>query len=415
MSEKKIHSQDAAPRSTAPLLVLLSALMALSMLYAANQQSTVRIQQSSAGLDLAVEATKTVERPLDWKQKITVTFQGKRINVAADSTASDLLSENSTNTLQYYGDLLDVGGEIIEIGKGEGPAFTVSGVAQDGDTPLAARDTISVHRGPNLTEGTVTVKSDIRTGYTRTGKGAIPTLLSPGRSGITGKTTGKLSGKIVSEGLIAEPINAVMDYKQYQNPSDKVIALTFDDGPHQKDTQAIVNALRDGGAKATFFMLARNVDREPALARMVVDGGNEVGIHSYNHQLMTNQSVEQMREDLARSSDAILKATGQKPIWVRPPYGAVDGTVYATLAQQNFHVALWSVDTYDWKKPGVATIVNRAKNGFPGAVILMHDGGGKRDQTAAALPEIIKYYKDAGYRFVTLSEYQALIDGAEKK
>lgn len=391
MSTQKIYVREQKFKNNNPPIVLISALVIVAIL---------------------IGAIYLIDIP---KKSIVVTFQGQKLEVPANTTPEDLLSKTTTNTREYYGDLIDVTGEVLEKGKGKAPTFIVYGEPVAGDSTLSTGETVFVETGAHVTEDVTTVKSDVRPGYTRKGGGSIPTLVSPGKSGVAEIVTGKMSNKVVKKGISVAPIKASMDFKQYRNDADKVIALTFDDGPRAGNTQNIVHALQDNGVTATFFMLGTSVKRDPALARMVTDAGNEVGIHSYSHRLMTKQSAKQIEKEIRNSTDTIREATGKTPVWIRPPYGAVDGLVYTTLSENKLHVALWSIDTYDWKKPGVATIVKRAINGFPGAVILMHDGGGNRDQTAKALPNIIKHYKDAGYRFVTLSEYQALIDEAEKK
>lgn len=379
------------PKNTKAAAVLLSVLVLAAMLYGVMQYRAY--------------AART----------ITVTFQGEKYKVPTGSTPDDLLSQATTNTLQYYGDLLAVDGTVFEKSKGGGPKYTVYDRAILGSSKLNAGDTVVVSRGDDRTEEGILTTQQIRAGFTRTGKGPIPVLITPGKNGLSEVVMGKLSSLVASQTVVLEPVNAVLDYKEYRNEADKVIVLTFDDGPREGSTQKIVNALRAAGVKGTFFMLAKNVERNPALAKMVTDAGNEVGIHSSSHRLMTKQSNAQIEKEIKASTKRILEATGKTPTWIRPPYGAVDGQVYTALHSHNLNVALWSIDTQDWKRPGTAAIVKRATKGLPGAVILMHDGGGNRDQTAEALPAIVTFYKNAGYRFVTLSEYQASIDSAEKK
>ncbi len=185
----------------------------------------------------------------------------------------------------------------------------------------------------------------------------------------------------------------------------KVIALTFDDGPWPTSTKKIVSTLSKLDVQATFFMLGSQVGGRKALAKSVIAGGNLVGVHSWNHALMSARSSSVNLKDLKRTKAAITAATGVTPTWFRPPYGATNSSLKKTAAKAGLRQVIWTVDTLDWKYRTTSSVSSRALSGArSGAVVLMHDGGGPRAATAAAVPIIIKRLRARGYDFVTLSE-----------
>lgn len=189
----------------------------------------------------------------------------------------------------------------------------------------------------------------------------------------------------------------------------KVIALTFDDGPWPSSTDKIVNSLSKLDVQATFFMLGAQVQRARARAKSVVAHGNLVGVHSWNHALMTRRSSATNRADLKRSKSAITSATGVTPTWFRPPYGATNRSLKSTASKLGLRQVIWTVDTLDWKYRTTSSIVSRALRGArSGGVVLMHDGGGPRGATVAAVPLIVRRLRARGYDFVTLDEMAAL-------
>jgi peptidoglycan/xylan/chitin deacetylase (PgdA/CDA1 family) len=190
---------------------------------------------------------------------------------------------------------------------------------------------------------------------------------------------------------------------------DKVIALTFDDGPWPSSTDKIVSSLKKLDVQATFFMLGTQVHGARARAKSVVTNGNAVGVHSWNHAQLTKRSSSANRADLKRTRNEIASATGVTPTWFRPPYGATSKSVKATAKALGLRQVIWTVDTLDWKYRNASSITSRALKGArTGGVVLMHDGGGPRSATVAAVPAIVKKLRAKGYDFVTLDEMAAL-------
>ncbi len=179
-------------------------------------------------------------------------------------------------------------------------------------------------------------------------------------------------------------------------------ALTFDDGPHATYTPQILAALATYGVPATFFPIGRNGAARPDLLRAEAAAGHAVENHSWDHPSLTRLSGPDVASQLSRTSDVVEQATGTRPTCFRPPGGATNSTVVSIAANLGLAQTLWTVDPTDWKRPGVAAIVAGVLSEAhgQGVVILMHDGGGDRSQTVAALPQIIEGLRNRGYQFV---------------
>lgn len=168
------------------------------------------------------------------------------------------------------------------------------------------------------------------------------------------------------------------------------VALTFDDGPDPIWTPQILDILDRYGVKATFFATGEQVTKYPDLARAIVDRGNSIGNHTWAHARLTATTHQGVLDQLTSTSTVIRQATGYIVSCARPPYGAGNPEVLNTIAGLGMRPAYWSVDTSDYRRPGVASIISRALSVAPDGVVLMHDGGGDRSQTVAALPAIIE-------------------------
>ncbi len=189
------------------------------------------------------------------------------------------------------------------------------------------------------------------------------------------------------------------------NTQEKVIALTFDDGPDPIDTPAVLNILKEKNVRATFFVLGKAAHDNPDLLKRLVIEGHEIGNHSFNHDYQQRRLVE----EIIKTDQEVFATTGAHTYFYRPPGGFVSKIQLETVKNNGHIVALWSVDSKDWRNPGVKQIVdNVIKNAFPGAIILMHDGGYQRIQTVKALGPIIDALRDHGYRLATLSELKML-------
>jgi peptidoglycan/xylan/chitin deacetylase (PgdA/CDA1 family) len=184
----------------------------------------------------------------------------------------------------------------------------------------------------------------------------------------------------------------------------KYVVLTFDDGPDVKYTPKVLDVLAQYGAKATFFEVGQNVRKHPELTKRIHESGHSVQNHTYTHADLRGLSAAAFRQQVMSTDLAIRAQIGSTPACLRPPYGGVNATVRQRAKALGKDLVVWTTDSRDWTKPGTTAIVQRVlKNVHSGSVILMHDGGGNRAQTVAALPTILKTLKAQGYGFRVLT------------
>lgn len=156
---------------------------------------------------------------------------------------------------------------------------------------------------------------------------------------------------------------------------------------------------------ATFFVVGREVQANPQMVAQAVADGHQIGIHTWSHLDMTKLSVAKQQKEIIDTQNAIINATGIASRLFRAPYGVVSPSVIAAAEKSKLLSVLWDGDTNDWQNPSPATIVQRVLAQIsPGTIILMHDGGGDRVNTVAALPTIIKDLKKRGYEFATVGD-----------
>ncbi|WP_169089717.1 polysaccharide deacetylase family protein [Paenibacillus sp. PL91] len=188
--------------------------------------------------------------------------------------------------------------------------------------------------------------------------------------------------------------------------SDKLIALTFDDGPDQRYTTDILDILKEKGVKATFFVVGQQVSKNPEVLQRIVDEGHAVGNHTYNHKDLSKLNKQQIIEEVKTGDAAIKKAIGYTPAMVRAPYGAVSDTLKGVLKSNNRELVGWNIDTRDWAGTSAANIRKMIKNeAKPGGIILMHSFGGKHiKNTVQALPDVIDDLVKKGYTLVTADQ-----------
>jgi peptidoglycan-N-acetylglucosamine deacetylase len=183
----------------------------------------------------------------------------------------------------------------------------------------------------------------------------------------------------------------------------RVVALTFDDGPNGKFTPQILHILQNENVKATFFLLAKNAKIRPRLTQKIAILGHDIGNHSFNHKNFGKMTPTDIRSSIKESQRTFYGILDKFPIYFRPPYGLVKRRDYPFLSTY-FHKAIkWSIDTQDWRKS--ATEEHILKRIFdyvkPGHIILFHDNNAL---TVSALPKVISKLREKGYRFVTISE-----------
>ena len=177
-----------------------------------------------------------------------------------------------------------------------------------------------------------------------------------------------------------------------------VVALTFDDGPSEY-TEAFLDVLRAKHAHGTFFEIGQEMPGREDTMRRILREGDEIGDHTVNHVEYPGYF------QIAGAAARIRSSTHFEPCLFRPPGGAVDSSVVDTAGALGMQTILWDVDPTDWANPGSGAVYSRIVSAArPGSIILMHDGGGDRSGTLAALPRIIETLRGRGYRFATVSE-----------
>lgn len=186
------------------------------------------------------------------------------------------------------------------------------------------------------------------------------------------------------------------------DPDRKVIALTFDDGPSKGPTTLILDALREYDSHATFFVLGNRVQYYPEIIQRMLEEGNEVGNHSWNHPQLTRLKEEQIQHQIFDTQAIIKKVSGHEPIHIRPPYGAINNNVRQYLGDMS--VTMWNIDPEDWKSRDKDHIVHSVMSKVAdGKIVLMHD---IYATSAEAAVEIIKQLKAQDYQLVTISELE---------
>jgi peptidoglycan/xylan/chitin deacetylase (PgdA/CDA1 family) len=187
----------------------------------------------------------------------------------------------------------------------------------------------------------------------------------------------------------------------------KVVALTFDDGPFTL-TPKFYDVLEREHVPGTFFLIGQQVRGEGALLKRALRDGFVLGDHTWNHANVSGGGAAAASQ-ISRTKSAIQRATGYTPCLFRAPYGAVSGGLINIARGQGMNTIEWDVDPTDWSTPGTDAIYSRIiSQTHPGSIILMHDGGGPRQQTLAALPRVINTLKKKGYKFATVPDLLGL-------
>jgi len=201
------------------------------------------------------------------------------------------------------------------------------------------------------------------------------------------------------------------DYLVEKVTDEKIIALTFDDGPDPRMTPRLLRILRDHEARATFFLVGERAERYPGLVRDIKTAGHAIGGHGYEHIDHRKLSAAHGFRDQAGKTERLLAGIlGKAAGYFRPPYGAVTNEQVKLFAERGIKTVLWSVDSLDWDRAHAkqSLIEKRVlEQAHPGAVVLLHSGAA-RTATAEALPTILKALKRRGYRFVSVEEMFSL-------
>ncbi|SDE21525.1 polysaccharide deacetylase family protein [Sporomusa acidovorans] len=235
-------------------------------------------------------------------------------------------------------------------------------------------------------------------------------LRRPVRLGLSVAILGIIAGFVLT-------LNAVLPANHFYGPvisesrtNQKLVALTFDDGPYPPYTGQILDILKERQIPATFFVIGQNAAKYPDLIRRIAAEGHQLGNHTYHHVDLLKLDRQGIISEIEQTNQVIANTLGYAPHVIRPPHGFRDAVVMNVMAEYQLKVVEWSVSSRDWVNPGAEVIAERTLGKVHnGSIILLHDGDGiaaalPRAQTVAAARIIIDRLLAQGYKFVTVDE-----------
>lgn len=316
------------------------------------------------------------------------------------------------------GNLLAVDGAVLEQGGGDRFSAVVNDgePTNDGTTPLKKKTVVTISDGLDVMEPyketTETIPFE-RVEDENYWNGSMHVYI-PGSDGVRATRTGDYSGITVTEDTTPVVHNQWKIYDA-DTKGEKVIALTFDDGPWAGTTEDILDILKEHNAKATFFTVGYRIADYPDLIKRMANEGHQVCTHSWDHAQgsgegvnLTFMSPEEQVEEIEMGIKAIEDVLGtQASRVIRAPGGNFYGDIIWNLQSHITAEIGWDVDTQDWRRPGADAIAEQILSAKAGNVILMHDGGGDRTQTVEALRMALPKLIEQGYTFVTVDELLA--------
>ncbi len=343
---------------------------------------------------------------------VEVTLNGDQVTISgAERSVGGLLDNNVVSVTP--GNYVAVDGSTIRQGEGTRCTAKVNGNdTDDMGMHLNGGDKIEISNGTDITEPytdsdpqTLPHKTELK------GVGAVHLYSNNAQDGEQVTRTGKESG-ITATVTTKEPVDNIVQYYNVNSNGDKVIALTFDDGPWDKQTDEILDILEQNDAKATFFTVGQCISGHEKELQRAASMGCEIGTHTWDHAEGSGQGVslikmstDERKQEVQKGLEAIKNATGQEASTIfRCPGGNFDTSVATDLEGIVTAEIGWNVDTTDWKKPGADVIAQRIQSAGPGNIILMHDGGGDRSQTIEGLRQALPKMKEQGYTFITVQE-----------
>lgn len=197
-------------------------------------------------------------------------------------------------------------------------------------------------------------------------------------------------------------------FRKTDGIKEKAVALTFDDGPSIY-TPLILSVLKKYGVKATFFVIGKHIERHPQYLKQIFREGHLIGNHSYSHRNMKKLKPHEIEFEIKKTEELIKTHAGVDCFWFRPPMGQYDKKLVSHLKNKGYSISLWTIDTQDWKHQNFQRIFKIcSENLSPGDVILLHDGGGYRKETAIATELIIRTALKRGFIFVTLADFSKI-------
>jgi len=347
-----------------------------------------------------------------WNNRaVEVSVNDTSVSIKVGSSLDELIS---TAGLQLVpGNFMSIGGNVITEGGGDAYEVTLNGAALTQDE--IAKTTVGDGQSYEFSNGTDTTEAygeqviDLQPKLEVQGTaGAITYVAQWGKVGKKRVKVGETSGETVDVEVVEAAQDAIIVKHNFNfNDGRKLIALTFDDGPSQY-TQRYLDILTQYGVKATFFNLGQNADTYPDLEKACIAADCQVASHTFDHKQLTTLSGDDVYSELTTAFTSIYNASGTSTTMLRPPYGSFTDNTWLLTRGCLSASFIWNIDSEDWRLPGSDKIVsNVVNNAYSGAIVLMHDGGGNRDEDLAALPSIIQTLQGEGYTFVTLDELMA--------
>jgi peptidoglycan/xylan/chitin deacetylase (PgdA/CDA1 family) len=220
-----------------------------------------------------------------------------------------------------------------------------------------------------------------------------------------------LAAAVTTTAIALSATPSVAAANAFTNCPAGYVGLTYDDGPNPSSTTALLNALKAGGAKATFFIWGQHAQQYPNLLQQEVASGMWIGNHTWTHPHMTQIGEPNAYNEIAQTQNLLQQLTGQRPTLFRPPYGETDAQVQNDERSLGITAeVLWNVDSQDWNGASTAQIVQAASTMRNGSIILMHDGG--YQTTIQAVPQILSGLASRGLcpgRIVSGSNLQPVV------
>lgn len=221
-------------------------------------------------------------------------------------------------------------------------------------------------------------------------------------------STESLDGASEDHAAPGDPIQpTVMPSNRPSHTADEqpILYFTFDDGPAKEFTEQITAVIEQYDGFVTFFNIGQNSNTYPNIIATAHDNGHAIQNHTYHHASLDQVTSTEFYNEVENTQTAIKNATGTTPVCLRPPYGATTQETFSQAAEMGLEIAMWDIDTQDWRRPGTQAIANHIMESvFAGAVILMHDGGGDRSQTVEALQQVLPQLQEQGYVFGVLCQ-----------
>ncbi len=342
-----------------------------------------------------------------WDHSVHVNVNGQDLAVSPNYTMEDLIRRIGFKPAR--GNYTSVAGRVLK--KDEGYEWTAyvneQRVLPGEDFVIQDGDTIIIQDGDNMLEPhTVEYKEEEpHVKFSGPLGGTIRYISQWPQAGkeemLFGKETGeKAPGQVISK------LQDLVITTASVNPkgTDKLCALTFDDGP-SKYTAQYLDILKEKGVKATFFQLGENIKQFPEVEKRIVNEGHQVANHSYDHKNLAELSAKDVADEIKSTMELIKEYSGVSTTMFRPPYGSFPNKCWWEAEGYATSSIMWTHDTIDWKLPGPDALHESAtKNVQNGSIILMHDGGAPREDNVAALPRIIDTLLGQGFKLVTMEE-----------